>query len=219
MNKGPFTPEGDTWILAGNGQPYWPAAPEMEDVDLIVIVWSLAQKVRFGGHGRKFYSVAQHSVFVSELTEAILSDTLVPSEDSYRFIGDVARHALFHDAHEAYLADLPSPLKKLPWLEPEWRKLEDAWDAVIFPVLKVKTNAVIKAEVKLTDLTAMYVEGHQIMPETPGEWEWPGHGSSSPKVKLYAEKYGHLLGELLDPVDAEVAFYARLHDLERRWQK
>ena len=72
----------------------------------------LSNLCRFAGQSNNFYSVAQHSVLVSRI---------VPKEH--------AREALMHDATEAYLVDLPSPIKELL---PAYKKIEDDLAAAIF---------------------------------------------------------------------------------------
>lgn len=64
------------------------------------IVHSTAMKVRYTGHVRRFYSVAQHQVLVSEAVERAVPDAPI-----------VWLQGLFHDASEAYLPDIASPLK------------------------------------------------------------------------------------------------------------
>lgn len=69
-----------------------------------VIAHALAHMPRWGGHTPTFYSVAQHSMAVAVLVDP--------------------RHklcALLHDASEAFLMDLPRPVKQLL---PEYQKLE-----------------------------------------------------------------------------------------------
>ncbi len=67
--------------------------PTPDEIDPRDIVQALSNQCRFNGHGR-FYSVAQHSVIVSENVTPALR------------LG-----ALLHDAHEAYVGDIVQPLK------------------------------------------------------------------------------------------------------------
>lgn len=69
--------------------------PNLEDFDLVDIGSALAKTNRFGGHTFVPYSVAQHSVLMA---------TVVPEEDRL--------WALMHDATEAYIGDLPKPIKR-----------------------------------------------------------------------------------------------------------
>jgi uncharacterized protein len=77
------------------GREVHPLDPKPHEISIFDVARSLSQMCRFLGHTRAFYSVAQHSVLVSKL---------VPRED--------ALWGLLHDASEAYLCDLPSPIKR-----------------------------------------------------------------------------------------------------------
>ena len=74
-----------------------PCDPSEKDFRVCDIAHALAMKCRFNGHCRAFYSVAQHSVLCAEVA---------------RRSGADARWALLHDAAEAYLCDVPRPLKR-----------------------------------------------------------------------------------------------------------
>lgn len=69
--------------------------PDIEGIHITDIAKSLSKQCRFSGHTQLFYSVAEHSVACS---------LIVPEE--YRLA------ALLHDASEAYLVDVPRPIKK-----------------------------------------------------------------------------------------------------------
>jgi 5'-deoxynucleotidase YfbR-like HD superfamily hydrolase len=73
--------------------------PTSEMICIEDIAHSLASLPRFGGHLNKHYSVAQHSVMCCERA--------ITLEDK--------KAALMHDASEAYMLDIPTPIKaKLP---------------------------------------------------------------------------------------------------------
>lgn len=74
-----------------------PLALRPDDVHIEDIAHGLANEARFAGHTRERYSVAEHCVRVS---------WVVPRE--------LALRALLHDASEAYLKDIPRPIKKTP---------------------------------------------------------------------------------------------------------
>lgn len=73
--------------------------PTLDMIDINDIAHALSALPRFGGHLNKFYSVAQHSVMCAMRVNSL--------EDK--------RAALLHDASEAYMLDIPTPIKaKLP---------------------------------------------------------------------------------------------------------
>ena len=79
--------------------------PEEHDYDIDCIATALSNICRYTGHVDKFYSVAEHSVLVSKL---------VPEK--------YALEGLLHDASEAFLGDVSSPLKKLL---PDYKRIEN----------------------------------------------------------------------------------------------
>lgn len=84
-----------TWIQTYSGVKFHPLNPNPDDINLKDIAHALSMQCRFSGHCKWHYSVAQHSVHVS---------MELPPE--MRVWG------LLHDASEAYLVDLPRPLKR-----------------------------------------------------------------------------------------------------------
>lgn len=91
----PRDPHG--WIQTYTGRQVWPLEMKPEDIDPIDIAYGLGRQARYTGHTRLFYSVAEHTVLMA----GVVPDELKP-------------WALLHDASEAYLHDIPRPLKRLP---------------------------------------------------------------------------------------------------------
>ena len=93
MNNSPHA------IITHRGNFVDPFQPKMNTYHIWDIAHSLAHICRWNGHCRDFYSVAQHSVR--------LYDALPENAPE-----DLRRRILLHDASEAYLTDLPTPIKK-----------------------------------------------------------------------------------------------------------
>jgi hypothetical protein len=86
--------KGD-WMQTYSGGRFYPLDPRPEEVNPIDIAHSLSLQCRFGGHVDRFISVAEHCVHMATWVEQ-----------------KYALHALLHDATEAYVVDVPRPLKR-----------------------------------------------------------------------------------------------------------
>lgn len=113
--------------------------PEMVNID--DIAHALAHQCRFGGHCSEFYSVAQHSILCSKLasTENKLA-------------------ALMHDASEAYLIDIPRPIKGGL---ANYKELEDKVMHVIAQKFGFKYP--LDKEIKDIDHQMFTIEWHELM--------------------------------------------------------
>ena len=76
------------------------------DFSIEDIAHSLSNQCRFAGHTKKFYSVAQHSLIVSWLATKYARNFPELKKSDIKGIGF---HALMHDAHEAFIGDIPTP--------------------------------------------------------------------------------------------------------------
>jgi len=113
------------WIMTASGLKFWPLEPRVEDVRIDDIAHALAAMNRFCGHTREPYSVAQHCVLASHEMEK------VAHANGWSDWALVALYGLLHDASEAYLCDVPRPLKRLPAFA-AYREAEDQVMAAIY---------------------------------------------------------------------------------------
>lgn len=94
------------WIQVHSGRAFWPLDPREDELFIEDVAQGLSHLCRFGGQCREFYSVAQHSVLVSELCEGF---TPTGADSERRSLN--ALSGLLHDAPEAFIADLPRPVR------------------------------------------------------------------------------------------------------------
>lgn len=132
------------WIMTYTGRAFYPTEPRIEDIVIEDIAHALAHVCRFAGHTRSFYSVAQHSVLVAD-----------ECPESMRL------YALLHDASEAYLGDVPRPLKRLSeWSD--YRGCEDRLKALIYA--RFGLPEIEPKELKIIDRRMLRTEQRDLMP-------------------------------------------------------
>lgn len=86
------------WMQTFSGRQFWPMDPRADEIHIEDIAHSLALQCRYAGHSIRFYSVAEHCVHIATWL--------------LREVGPLmALHGLLHDASEAYLVDVPRPVK------------------------------------------------------------------------------------------------------------
>lgn len=144
------------WIQTYSGRMFWPLHPRVEDFCIEDIAVPLSRKCRFGGHCKNFYSVADHSVWVMDQ----LAD-----HPPLKLCG------LLHDAAEAYLVDLPRPVKYDPMCA-FYREVEGQIQAMIFAWAGVIDVAVEQAHfLKAVDAWSLSTEKRDNVIEGRGRWK------------------------------------------------
>ena len=147
------------WIQTYSGKKVDPLNLKPEDVEIIDIAHSLALTCRFTGHCPEFYSVAQHSVLVSQHC---------PTEKLW---------GLLHDAPEAYMADISRPVKQ--GIRDKHGQILDniEWsimEAIIkkFNLPEPKDGRSTPKEVLDADLQMLLTEGKHFFGKTKMYYEW-----------------------------------------------
>jgi hypothetical protein len=163
-----------------------PFDPDPDQLDAGDIARALANLCRFGGHSRVFYSVAQHCVIVSQLVEQGGGDV----EDAFA--------ALMHDATEAYLGDMPHPLKHRSPLGAAFKAAEDQLERAIADRFRLRSGV---PAIKRFDRALLATERRAFSAES---WHWPELEGVEPldleltawspdeAVRAFAERYAEL---------------------------
>ena len=150
--------------------------PQPEMISLIDIARALSMTARFGGHTTRFYSVAAHALLV----RALVVEAGHP---------ELALAALHHDSHEAYLGDIPTPLKRS--LGRKHISLAADIDATIGDALDIDPDLFHHPIVRQADTDALFLEAERlkrsraqgphwsdlrrrvpVVPSFPPFWKW-----------------------------------------------
>jgi 5'-deoxynucleotidase YfbR-like HD superfamily hydrolase len=182
-------PAPGPYLQTVSGRWVNPFDPDPEQLDIGDIARALANQCRFGGHCRVFYSVAQHSVIVSELVEERGGDV----EDVFA--------ALMHDASEAYLGDMPHPLKHRSPLGAAFKEAEDHLEQALAQHFGIRPGV---TEIKRADRALLATERRAFSDEA---WHWPELEGVEPLDRELVA---------MSPDEAQRAFLARYDELTAR---
>ena len=139
---------GNSWIQTASGRPFWPMDPRPEEIFIEDIAHSLAMMCRYAGHCIHFYSVAEHCCHLHDAAS------------------EAARaHALLHDASEAYIVDVPRPIKPhlVGYREIEARIMSAVWK-------RFGLSETVPEEVHELDNRILMDERAQNMSPSSQEW-------------------------------------------------
>jgi hypothetical protein len=145
----------DGWAEVFSGTRFFYRSPSVDTVHLMDIAHSLGKMCRYGGHTHTFYSVAEHSCLMYRYARSRLG-----IEDK-----QTLRSILMHDATEAYLPDLPRPLKHML---PQFKAFETTLEEVI--ALKFAVACPAPPIVKELDTRILVDERAQAMNPSGNDW-------------------------------------------------
>ncbi len=123
-------------------------SPRADEVFIEDIAHALSILCRYGGHCKRFYSVAEHSILLSRHASS-------PNK----------LWALLHDAGEAYIVDVPRPLKRFLT---GYREAEDKIMQVICERFSLSTA--MPSEIISLDTAILLDERMQNMATAPKRW-------------------------------------------------
>lgn len=176
-----------SWIGTFTGQKFRLFDPRQTDICIEDIAHALSNQCRFNGHTREFYSVAQHSVHVSELVGKLQPES--------SFLG--LMQGLLHDASEAYIGDMVRPLKRDHRMKP-YRIVEDVVQRTIFR--KFDLGDELLAVVRRADDLVLIAEVRDLM---ASPWDLGYEGEHVPHEPI----------DPLPPRQAEMLFMDRYRKL------
>jgi uncharacterized protein len=139
----------DSYIELQSGKKFYFLKPELKDFDVEDIAHALAMNCRYTGHCSRFYSVAEHSWHMSRMAPEGL---------------ELA--ALLHDASEAYITDIASPIKQHLM---DYVELENFLMGRIAE--RYKFDYPLNPIIKQLELTMLSTEAHYLMRSKGNDWD------------------------------------------------
>lgn len=143
------------------------ADPKPENINIEDIALALSHACRFAGMCEQYYSVAEHSILCM-----LLAEKMYPDNEELAFA------ALMHDASEAFITDIPKPLKLLC---PGYGEVEKQVEAVIAEKYQIETRW--HEQVKEIDLMMLKTEKKHLFPDTVDWGELDGIADTDIRIR------------------------------------
>lgn len=186
------------WIETSEGISFYPFDPRQSEINILDIAHSLSMQCRFAGHCIQFYSIAEHCCHIHD-----------------RCSSTSAFYGLMHDASEAYLLDIPRPIKNNLVGYKEQEKI--VMDMII-DKYEIPYSDFIKDEVKWFDNAILFKEAEQNMKN--GARDWLGYDPSlTEQIDLTLEYWNpkRAKEEFLDRFDKSLNTIAYWKTQEIAW--
>jgi 5'-deoxynucleotidase YfbR-like HD superfamily hydrolase len=171
------------YIDTFSGKRIYPFNPEISEINIEDIAHALSLLCRFGGHCSEFYSIAQHSVYVSQVCDK-----------------ENALWGLLHDATEAYIGDVVKPIKRQDEMK-KYREAEEKLEKVI--AQKFNLTLPLPQDIKIADKRMLIAEKRDLMKNCElKDWEYDDIKAVEFKVepigpkdaeRLFLSRYGELI--------------------------
>lgn len=136
-----------TWIQTYSGKIIDFDDIQKSEIDIRDIAHGLSNTCRYAGQCRSFYSVATHSFLLSSIAEDV----------------ELAKYLLLHDATEAYMVDLPKPLKSMI---PKYEAIEAELQDHIFEFFGLADYDLYRDKVHEYDKMMLYTEKDVLLPRS-----------------------------------------------------
>ena len=188
-----MAPACEPWLQTYTGLHLDLLDPQPEQIHWADIAVGLGREHRYAGQTRAAYTVAQHTLLVVAILREQGHD-------------DCLTHGLLHDASEAYLKDIPSPLKVLL---PEYVCLERRLTHAITAKFGVPYAGEWPDPVKRADALALRAEAWVKLNHPPlHDWAGPPEEAVLPGPRSNAALYSRGTA-----VDWQAALTSAAHDV------
>lgn len=128
-----------TWIQTTYNRKIDFKKPDPEQLIIEDIASGLSNMPRFAGQLKQFYSVAEHCIMAER---QYVQDVEFPDKETCKAI-------LMHDATEAFMCDVPTPLKKML---KDYQRIETRLNEVIKAKFNISSSESIQELVKKYDM-------------------------------------------------------------------
>lgn len=154
-----------SWQQTYTGQQFYALDPRTDEIHLEDLIIGLSRENRYARQTIRPYYVAEHSVYVSIAAGQLARDMNLDAS----VVLDIERQGLLHDGSEAWIGDIPRPLKRQRAMK-AYRKIEAKWEHCVNERFNIVPTDLSSRLVKEADNRVVLDEIRELMND-PGMWQ------------------------------------------------